>query len=402
MRVLGTRGPSSILGSPTKYTKSTFKVLFVYLDLLYLYKIFEIMGYTTPTPYYAPKSLFSKALSERVENYFDVNRLNDKGTARSAIKAGIFLFLHISCYVIAINPLHSVTTHYIAWTIMGVFTIPGIGFNIMHDAAHGAFSRDEMVNRLFTYSGNLVGVFTPWWRIQHNVLHHTHTNIVGFDNDIDLYPLIRVHKSETWKWYHRYQFIYAWLLYPVQSIYWIWYTDFSRLWKRKIGAYAIKATPKQWRAYYVEFAITKIFHLIVYVVLPLYLCGWSGFFGYLLAMGLSGLVLACVFQCAHQEEETPIVTKQEVQEGGHDWVLHEMYTTTNFGKSRTIFSWFVGGLNRQVEHHLFRTMSHDHYGAIESIVEATAREFGVPYNKHRSFGAALVSHGKHLYHMGRQ
>ena len=92
----------------------------MYLDLLYLYKIFEIMGYTTPTPYYAPKSLFSKALSERVENYFDVNRLNDKGTARSAIKAGIFLFLHISCYVIAINPLHSVTTHYIAWTIMGV------------------------------------------------------------------------------------------------------------------------------------------------------------------------------------------------------------------------------------------------------------------------------------------
>lgn len=360
------------------------------------------MGYTEPTPVYASKSPFFKALKERVDAYFVENNLSKKGTSRSAVKAGIFLFCHVVCYMIAINPLYDVTTHYIAWAVMGIFTIPGIGFNIMHDAAHGAFSEDERINRLFTMSGNSVGVFTPWWRIQHNILHHTNTNIVGFDNDIDVYPLIRAHKSEKWLWFHRYQFLYAWLLYAFQSVYWIWYTDFARLIKKKIGSYEIVETKDKWREYYVEFIITKVFHVLVYIGTPLFLFGWSGLLGYLLAMGISGIVLALVFQCAHQEPSTPVFTKEEVENNGYDWITHEMYTTTNFGKSGTLFSWFVGGLNRQVEHHLFRKMSNDHYPAIESIVEATAHDFGVPYNKHPSFRSALWGHAKQLYRMGKK
>jgi linoleoyl-CoA desaturase len=358
------------------------------------------MGYITATPKYALKSEFAKVVNERVYRYFSENNLSEKGTTRSAFKAGIFLFFHVFFYASVVNPNYADSVHFVAWAFMGFFTIPGIGFNIMHDAAHGAFSENEKVNRLLTLSGNLVGVFTPWWRIQHNVLHHTHTNVVGFDNDVDLYPLIRVHRSEKWLPVHRYQYIYAWLLYPFETINWIWYTDFTRFYKKRIGTYLINESPTKWKKLRREFFITKIVHVIAYVVLPIVLYGWHGFFGYLLAMGLSGLVLACVFQCAHQEEEIPIVTIDEVAQQGNDWVIHEMCHTTNFGKSRTALSWFVGGLNRQVEHHLFHSISNDHYAAIESIVEETAHEYGVPYHKHPSFGAALRSHGRHLYRMG--
>src|SRR5690606_40660387 len=78
------------------------------------------------------------------------------------------------------------------------------------------------------------------------------------------------------------------------------------------------------------------------------------------------------------------------------WAVHQMQTTTNFSPNSRVFSWFVGGLNFQIEHHLFSNICHTHYREISKIVSATAQEFGIKYNQQKSFARAIWEHGKML------
>jgi linoleoyl-CoA desaturase len=85
----------------------------------------------------------------------------------------------------------------------------------------------------------------------------------------------------------------------------------------------------------------------------------------------------------------------------NNWAIHQMLTTANFSPKSSFFSWYIGGLNYQIEHHLFPNICHVHYRKISAIVKQTAQEFGVPYNVQPNFVKAVWSHGKMLKKLGR-
>ena len=113
-------------------------------------------------------------------------------------------------------------------------------------------------------------------------------------------------------------------------------------------------------------------------------------------------ILTVVFQLAHTVVETthPLPDKDGNIE--NNWAIHQMNTTMNFSRNNKLISWYVGGLNFQVEHHLFPNISHVHYSKIAPIVEETAKEFNVPYHSVRSFRSALAQHARMLYRLGNQ
>ena len=116
----------------------------------------------------------------------------------------------------------------------------------------------------------------------------------------------------------------------------------------------------------------------------------------------AGLVLSVVFQLAHTIEETafpvPTAATNDIE---NEWAIHQIETTANFATKNKLISWLVGGLNFQIEHHLFPKISHVHYPEISKIIKKTCEEFNVKYIEHRKMRHALVSHATYLRRMGR-
>ena len=84
------------------------------------------------------------------------------------------------------------------------------------------------------------------------------------------------------------------------------------------------------------------------------------------------------------------------------WAIHQLKTTVNFGAKSKIINWYTGGLNHQVEHHIFPHISHIHYGKISKIVRDTAKEFNLPYKEYKTTRKAIAAHFKFLKEMGRK
>jgi linoleoyl-CoA desaturase len=114
----------------------------------------------------------------------------------------------------------------------------------------------------------------------------------------------------------------------------------------------------------------------------------------------AGIILSLVFQLAHTVEETthPMPNAEGIIE--NDWAIHQLNTTVNFSRKNKVLSWYVGGLNFQVEHHLFPKVCHVHYPEIAPIVKQTAEEFGIPYLEQEHFSNALKSHFAALKRFG--
>ena len=138
--------------------------------------------------------------------------------------------------------------------------------------------------------------------------------------------------------------------------------------------------------------------LIPYFVIPqMTILNWLT--GYLIMHYVAGLTLAVVFQVAHvtEENEFPLVVDGALE---NNFIEHQLRTTMNFATENRLVSYLVGGLNYQVEHHLFPAISHIHYPKISKIVEATALEFNMPYKKEKTFLGAISLHQKMLYKLG--
>jgi linoleoyl-CoA desaturase len=114
-----------------------------------------------------------------------------------------------------------------------------------------------------------------------------------------------------------------------------------------------------------------------------------------------GLTLSVVFQLAHCVEEAEFpVPRPDTGRIDRAWAIHQVETTVDFSRSSRVLSWLLGGLNFQIEHHLFPRICHVNYPAMSRLVEETCREFGVRYTEHRSLGAGLASHFRWLQRMG--
>jgi linoleoyl-CoA desaturase len=274
-----------------------------------------------------------------------------------------------------------------------------VTFNIQHDGGHKAYSNYGWVNRLAALTMDLVGASSYLWRFKHGHFHHTCVNVAGHDTDIDTGFVARLAPQQRRRWGHRFQQFYMWLAYGLMAVRWHLMGDFQEIIAGRIGPHKIPR-PRGWDL--VLFILGKLFSLGLVLVIPLFFHPWwvVALF-YLFVTGIMGVVMAVVFQLAHcvEEAEFPMPQKH-TQRMERSWAEHQVETTVNFsGKSR-ILTWLLGGLNFQIEHHLFPRICHIHYPALSKIVQEVCRKFDVRYNVHKSLLAGIRSHFRWLRRMG--
>jgi linoleoyl-CoA desaturase len=249
---------------------------------------------------------------------------------------------------------------------------------------------------------NALGGNSFIWKHKHNILHHTYPNVDGIDDDIAKTPFIRMCSSQQWVPMHRVQHIYTPLLYGISSMIWILFQDFEKYFKRKIHNTDLQPMTT---SDHVVFWISKLLYLFFYIALPILLTGWQQWLTFFLSMHIGlGFTLAIVFQLAHVVEETEFVAAplQETTVIENEWAIHQLKTTSNFSPNSKMVSWFVGGLNYQVEHHLFPRISHIHYPALSKIVKEKCEEFNVPYNCIPTLNGAVKSHFRFIKSLGKK
>ena len=347
---------------------------------------------------------FFATLSQRVNQYFTSRGIERTANGEMVFKTFFMFSLYFVPFALLLSGVApTLGGQLVLWSAMG-FGMAGIGLSIMHDANHGAYSKKPWVNNLLGLSLNLVGGHAVNWRVQHNVLHHTYTNVHDVDEDISPRGVLRMGPESKWRAMHRFQHLYAWFFYGLMTLVWVLAKDFFRLLKyqREGLLKKQKTTPAhEWTV----MILTKIIYLSYIFGLPMIILGlpfWQVLVGFLLMHYIAGFILAIIFQPAHVVEGTAYPEPDAKGNLENNWAIHQLHTTTNFGHRHRVFSWYVGGLNYQVEHHLFPNICHVHYRAIAPIVEQTAREFGLPYKSKETFLDAVVAHAAQLKLMGQK
>jgi linoleoyl-CoA desaturase len=348
------------------------------------------------------KTLFFPTLKKRVDEYFVERGLSKYGNSKLVLKTIILLGVYILPFVALLIWTPGWWVSLMLWTIMGI-GMAGLGMSVMHDANHGAYSGNPTINRFMAHVLNLMGGSTINWKLQHNILHHTYTNVTYMDDDIASKPALRLSPHENLTAAHRYQWWHAFLLYGLTTLYWVTAKDFVQFVKYKKEK-VNTASPAGNRLMLAKMVIVKIAYFLVFMIVPVF--GFSIPFmqvltGFLLMHFLAGVILTVVFQLAHSLDGTSHPLPDANGIIANDWAMHQMNTTMNFSPGNQWLSWYVGGLNFQVEHHLFPRIAHVHYPGIAPIVREVAAEFGVPYLSHDRFGEALRAHITFLKKLGR-
>ena len=343
---------------------------------------------------------FHSELKKRINEYFERDGKSTTGNYSLFIKAIVlvvsFLFLYV--HLVFFTPVTWLAV--LECLMLGGFTA-AIGFNVMHDGAHGSFSRYKWLNDLAALSVNFLGANNFMWKTKHNVIHHAYTNVDGIDDDIDARPLLRL--CETQKYYkvHRFQHFYFWAAYCLLYLWWVFFTDYKKYFRKKIGNVPIK---KMSTMDHVSFWGFKVLHLCLFVALPIYTVGFMPWMiGFLISGLFAGFVLSIVFQLAHTVEHTHFpVANPETGKMEDEWAVHQLKTTANFATRNKFISWWVGGLNFQIEHHLFPKIFRVHYPAISKIIKKACKDFGVPYIEYPKMRLAVASHVSYLRHLSRK
>jgi len=341
-------------------------------------------------------------LRTSVNNYFKKKNIEPYGNAGLIVKSIFMLILYMAPLVLMLTGVFSSVVAVLAGFVIMGFGMAGLGMATMHDANHGSFSKKRWVNKLFGNSLYLLGGFPANWRYQHNTLHHGFPNIEGQDEDIAPPNFLRLSPHRPLKKMHRYQYLYAWFFYSLMTISWIIVKDFRRLKKYKDEGVRL-AGKKSYSYILTDLIISKILYYALFLVLPLLTVPVAWYWivlGFLLMHFVGGLVLAAIFQTAHVVPTSEYPLPDENGEISNNWAVHQLYTTCNFAPKNCVITWLIGGLNHQVEHHLFPNISHVHYANIADIVKEKAQKFGMPYHVNRSFWGAVGQHARMLKILG--
>jgi linoleoyl-CoA desaturase len=345
---------------------------------------------------------FFKTLNRRVNDYFKENDIKRTGNWKLYGKA-IFML------VLLLAPLALILTIELpTWVqIFGMFLtgvgMAGVGMNVMHDANHESFSSRKWVNKLMGSTIYILAGNDYNWKVQHNVLHHTYTNIQGHDEDIDAGRIIRFSKHTKWLKIHKFQKYYSFFLYGLLTLNWAVTTDFKQSYqylKRKLSYGKFPNPATQWT----KLIIGKIVYYTLWVVLPLSIgfAWYEVLIGFFIMHYTAGIILSVVFQLAHVMPNTEMPAPDKLGNIKNTWAIHQLYTTSNFAPKNWLVKFFTGGLNHQVEHHLFSHISHIHYDKLAKIVKHTAQEFSLPYNEYKTMTKAVMEHYRQLNVLGEK
>lgn len=343
---------------------------------------------------------FVDELKHRVAQYFETEEISDKANALMVLKTCGALCLYFIPYGLILTHQFSLLDLLGLAVVMGTGAA-GIGFCIAHDALHGAYSSNPQVNKIMGLTFDLLGANGYMWKLTHNIIHHTYTNIQGLDEDLEVSPLLRLSPRSKLRWIHRYQHQYGYFTYAFATLYWVFVKDYKYFLQRDLGPFKNKKHPA---AEVTTLLLTKLFYYAYTIAIPwivLDVTWWQFLLGYVAMQATGGLILGVIFQLAHVVEETEHPAAGADGAMDHGWVVHEMETTSNFGRDNKLLTWYVGGLNFQIEHHLFPKVCSIHYPVISKIVREVAARHGVRYNHHATLRQAVGSHYRTLKKYGK-
>ena len=341
---------------------------------------------------------FYTTLKNRVNQYFADANLPATGNWRMFLKTAIILVWLASAYVLLVFFSTSLIMAIItAFAVAQGFVL--VGFNIMHDGNHGSYSKNKTINYLMGFTMNLIGGNQMYWKQKHNILHHTYTNITEMDDDLNTGGLLRLSPDQEWHPWHRFQHIYAFPIYSLMSLSWLTFADFRKFFTGRIGTYKLRK-PSAYET--TLFFLTKVFYFGYTLILPMFFHPVAyvliGFLGVHLVLGFT---LAIVFQLAHTVEGNTFPQPHpQTRIVENEWAIHEVETTADFAPKSKFIAWYMGGLNFQIEHHLFTKVCHIHYPAISKIVESTCQEFKVSYVSYPTVRSAVAAHYRFLRELG--
>lgn len=342
--------------------------------------------------------VFLRELRHRVDRYFETTGLTPRDCPRMYLKTALILGWCAGSYALLVFGPGTWWLVLPALVSLGV-SMAAIGFNIQHDGGHGAYSEHRWINKLMAMTLDLLGGSSFVWARKHNAIHHTYSNITGHDDDISLGLLARVTPHQRRLPFHRAQHVYLWFLYGLLPAKWHLIDDFRYVLVGRLGGHRL-ARPKGWDLvifiggkvvfFTLAFGVPMLLHPVATVLL----C-------YLAATFVTGIVLSVVFQLAHCVEEASFpMPNAETGRMESRWAAHQVQTTVDFARDSRLATWFTGGLNFQIEHHLLPHVCHLHYPALSRIVEDACHEFGLNYSAHKTCAGAIASHFRWLRRMG--
>jgi len=345
---------------------------------------------------------FAIAVRKNVHAYFKEKGISTKGNITLTLQTIVMISLYLVPFIMLLFVPMNSWIALLVCVIMGI-GVAGVGMCVMHDAVHGSYSRNDRINKLLGGTMYLLGGNVFNWKMQHNVFHHAHTNIEGLDEDIDSKGPIRLSQNAPLRKIHHYQYIHAFFFYGLLTISKMvkYFTQLATYNKEGITRrYLVNPT-----AEYLRMVLVKIVYLFAFIALPILTTPfywWQVAIGFFVMHWVAGCILSTVFQMAHVVEgtEQPMPDANNVIH--HDSAVHELRTTSDFARNNHFLNWYVGGLNFQIEHHLFPNISHVHYQKIAPIVERTAHEYHLDYNLKPSFANAFGSHIRRLMELCMQ
>ncbi len=344
---------------------------------------------------------FFRTLNKRVNGYFKENDIARTGNWKLHLKTIVMFSLYLSPYFLLLTLNLPTWAQLLLTIVMGV-GMAGVGMNVMHDANHGSYSSKKWINKILGSSIYILAGNVYNWQVQHNVLHHTYTNIHGHDEDLDAGRIIRFSEHSQWYKFHKFQHLYSIFLYGLLTFNWMLTSDFKqtkRYLSKKLSYGKFPKPSVQWTT----LLITKAIYVTIWIVLPILffeIAWWKILIGFFLMHYVAGLILSVVFQLAHVVGDTQMPLPDNTGNMKNTWAIHQLFTTVNFSTKNKIMNWFTGGLNHQVEHHIFPNISHVHYTKISEIVKKTALEFNLPYHEYKTTRSAIIAHFRHLKEMG--
>ncbi len=354
------------------------------------------ISFTTPSD-----DPFTTTVKARVDAYFRDNGISLHWNGLMLFKSAFYLGGFLGSYAAILSGRFGDIAMLGFCVLMGVFTA-GIGFNVGHDAIHGGYSQNPLLAKLMSHSFTLIGANVYNWNISHNIVHHTYTNIAEADGDLHTVPVLRLSPSAAWKPYHRYQHFYAYFLYSLSSLMWVTRKDYRHFFERRLVMYQKPSRPPAIE-YFVLFGGKAAYYFMT-LALPVIVLGlpvWKVLSGFLAMHLAAGFSLAMVFSIGHMVEGTALPSLDDGNSIHDSWTAHQVRTSANFGvKYPQLTNWFCGGLNFQIEHHLFPRVCHIHYPQIAPIVKQTAEEFGIRYTEFPTLLDGIASHHRWLKQQG--
>ncbi len=334
------------------------------------------------------KTDFQKALRQAVDSYFQTTGQSIKGNWLMYLKAAVFFTWMAVGYVLLLTSDQS-------WEVIVNYLIFGFGamlfaISVAHDASHQAMFRQPWLNRLFSYSWNLIGLSTYFWELKHHEGHHNITNVIEYDSDVAPSKLIRLHPKAEYLWFHKYQNWYVYLLYALFGPITIFIREFRFYPVKEYGNTTVQHPPFT----LLRLIIMKLGYLTLVLGIPLWLIPQPVgviLAGFLIMAMVCGFYIILILAVPHVTTYSYFKTPNTHGMLDNNWYTHTLDTTLDCSPGSRLLNWFAGGLNTHVAHHIFPNICHIHYYRLAPIIEKVAGEYGVGYRK-ASVWQALKGH----------